>query len=133
MQSIEFPFGKGFVTLNLDLPQEAEVLMPELVPGVADELAAIRQAISRPIGSRPLPELAKGKNSVAIVINDITRPSPTETMLTAIIEKLAEAGIAQPNITVVVATGNHLPPTEEEFKTMMGVWRSKLKVVVSQL
>jgi nickel-dependent lactate racemase len=130
MQSIEFPFGKGFVTLNLDLAQEAEVLMPELVPGVADELAAIRQAISRPIGSRSLQDLAKGKSSVAIVINDITRPSPTEAMLTALVEKLAEAGVAQANITVVVATGNHVSPTEEEFNTMMGVWRSKLRVVV---
>jgi nickel-dependent lactate racemase len=130
MQAIEFPFGSGFVTLNLDLEPAAEVLMPELVPGVPDELAAIRDAISRPIGSRQLQDLARGKSSVAIVINDITRPSPTEAMLTVIVEKLAQADIPLANIAVLVATGNHVPPTEEELKTMMGVWRSKLKIVI---
>ncbi len=127
MQSIEFPYGKGFVTLNLDVKPGAEVLMPELVPGVADELQAIRDAVARPIGSRQLQDLAQGKSSVAIVINDITRPSPTEAMLTAIVEKLAEANIPPANISVLVATGNHVPPTEEDLRTIMGAWRSKLR------
>jgi nickel-dependent lactate racemase len=104
--------------------------MPELVPGVADEIATIRDAIAHPIGSQPLQDLAKGKSSVAIVINDMTRPAPTAAILTAIMEKLAEAQIPQANITVVVATGNHVPPTEEELKKMMGAWRPKLKVII---
>ena len=124
MQEIEFPFGKGFVTLSLDLKPAAEVLLPELVPGVADELAAIRSSVSRPIGSGQLQDLARGKNSVAIVINDITRPSPTEAMLTVLVEKLAEADVPPSNISVLVATGNHVPPTEEDLKTMLGEWRS---------
>ncbi len=126
MQAIEFPYGKGLVTLNLDLETPAEVLMPELVPGVPDEKAAIRDAVSRPIGSAQLRELAKGKTSVAIVVNDITRPSPTETMLTVIVEELEKAGIQQANITVLVATGNHFLPNEEELQTIMGRRRSKL-------
>ena len=130
MQAIEFPYGKGFVTLNLDVEPAAEILLPELVPGVADETAAIRAAVSQPIGSRQLQELAKGKSSVAIVINDITRPSPTEAMLTVLVEVLADANVPPANITVLVATGNHVPPTEDDLKTMMGVWRSKLKLVV---
>jgi len=126
MQSVEFPYGEGFVTLTL--AHDADVLLPRSIPAVADELAAMREALSKPIGSPRLRELARGKTTVAVVINDITRPSPTEAMLTVIVEELAAAGVAQDQINVIVATGNHLPPTEEELRKMMGGWRSQLKL-----
>jgi len=128
MQSIEFPYGEGFITLTL--AQNADVLLPKLIPGVADELAAMRQALSKPIGSPQLRELAAGKNTVAIVINDITRPSPTETMLTVLVEELALSGVTPAQIDVVVATGNHLPPTDAELDKMLGAWRCKLRLTV---
>jgi nickel-dependent lactate racemase len=127
MQTIKFPFGETYI--DLELEQSTEVLMPTLVPGVADELKSIRQALLQPIGSPRLSDIALGKTTAAIVINDITRPSPTETMLTAIMEELAAAGIGASAVTVIVATGNHELPTEEELKKMMGVWRQRLKTI----
>lgn len=127
MQEIEFPFGKGF--LSLELQREAEVFLPASIPGVADELAAIRRAIAKPIGTEPLSRLAKGKSTVAIVINDITRPAPTETMLTAIMEELDAAGIGCEQVTVIVALGNHEKATEDEIKKMTGKWREKLRIM----
>jgi lactate racemase len=127
MQIIKFPYGETYIDLELEYP--AEVLMPTLVPGVADELAAIRQAVLHPIGSGRLSTIAKGKTTTAIVINDVTRPSPTETMLTAIMEELAVAGIGREHITVIVATGNHELPSEDELIRMMGMWYSQLKTV----
>lgn len=127
MHTVQFPYGDGFI--ELPLPEEATVLMPEFMPGVADELTAVRQAMQRPVASDRLVNLAKGKNSVAIVINDITRPSPTEIMLTAILEELAAAGIDRQSVTVLVATGNHEAPTEAELRKMMGRWYSQLRIV----
>jgi lactate racemase len=127
MHTVRFPYGEGFV--DLDLPVKPDVLMPELLPGVPDELEEVRRAMANPVGSQRLSMLAAGKSGAAIVINDITRPSPTETMLTAILEELSVAGIGRERVTVIVANGNHLLATEEDLKKMMGVWHLRLKVV----
>ena len=127
MKTVQFPFGDGF--LELDLIRKADVFMPAQVAGVPDQLMAVRRALSQPIGSQKLSTLAQGKSTVAIVINDITRPAPTETMLTAIEKELSNAGINAEGVTVIVAVGNHEMPTEQELKTMMGIWYFKLNVV----
>jgi nickel-dependent lactate racemase len=127
MKTVQFPFGAGF--LELELTREADVFMPALIAGVPDQLMAVRRALSQPIGSEKLSTLVQGKSTVAIVINDITRPAPTETMLTTIQGELSSAGISAEKITVIVAVGNHEMPTERELKEMMGGWYSKLKVV----
>ena len=106
-----FPLEKVLSRSTSIWNRYSRILLPELIPGVTDEPAAIRAAVSRPIGSRRLQELANGKSSIAIVINDITRPSPTEAMLTVLVETLAEANIPPANITVLVATAIMcLPP-----------------------
>lgn len=127
MHEVKFPFGKGFV--NLELPREADVFLPLSIPGVADELAAIRQAMAKPIGTERLSKLAQGKSTVAIVINDVTRPAPTESMLTAIMEELSLAGIPRERVTVIVALGNHEKATEDELKKMTGQWWDKLRII----
>lgn len=127
MQLIKFPYGEKF--LQLEITQEADVLMPALAPGAPDEVAAIRQAMAKPIRSERLATLARGKRSAAIVVNDITRPAPTESMLTAIMEELTEGGIDAAGVTVIVAVGNHEMPTPEELQKITGCWRSKLNVI----
>jgi nickel-dependent lactate racemase len=127
VQLIKFPYGEKF--LQLEISQEADVLLPTATPGAPDKLAAIRHAMANPIGSERLSKLAQGKHSAAIVVNDITRPAPTESMLTAIMEELTEAGIEAANVTVIIAVGNHELPTPEELEEITGCWHSKLKIV----
>lgn len=127
MKTIKFPFGNSFLELNLS--QEADVFMPANTLGVDDELGAIRSALKNPIGCNRLSEIAVGKPSVAIVINDITRPTPTESMLTAIMEELHIAGIRNDQVTVIVALGNHEPATDDELNKMTGSWRHELRII----
>ncbi len=127
MPDIKFPYGDKFLELSLE--REAEVLIPELVPGAPDKLTAIRKAMAQPIASARLAELAKGKSTVAIIVNDVTRPAPSEAMLTVILEELTEAGIDPANVTVLIAVGNHEMPTEEDLREILGDWRSRLKIV----
>ena len=127
MQIVKFPFGDKF--LELQLPQEADVLLPELVAAAPDGLEAIRKAIAQPIGCERLSKLAQGKTSVAIVVNDITRPAPSEAMLTAIMEELTEAGIDPANVTVIVALGKHEPPSRGELEQIAGRWFRRLRII----
>src|SRR4051794_8320802 len=102
----------GRTGLNVTLPAD-RLLVPPLairpVEPLADELAAIADAIANPIGSQPLSELAKGKKSACILVCDITRPVPNKLILPPLLRTLEAAGIPRTNITILVATGLHRP------------------------
>jgi lactate racemase len=71
-------------TTGLDVELKAKdvtVLEPRYLPGLPDEAAAFREAVELPIASRPLRELIRPDDRVAIVIPDITRPLPTDRLL----------------------------------------------------
>src|SRR5258707_13070224 len=73
---VALAYGRG--RPMIDVPDHAAVIAPQLLPGLADERAAFDAAVRAPIGTAPLRELPKPTDTVAIVIADITRPSPTE-------------------------------------------------------
>lgn len=55
-----------------------------------------------------------------IVVNDITRPTPTYKLLPPLLEKLRAAGMKEEGITFLVATGTHRDNTREELERMLG-------------
>src|ERR1700722_11374521 len=61
---------------------------------LVDPAAAVRQALSEPINSTPLAELARGRKSACILICDITRPVPNHLFLRPMIETMVASGIA---------------------------------------
>ncbi len=115
---IDLPYGDGRVTV--DVPDSANVIEPDPVPGVADIRAEIRRALDHPIGTRPLVELAAGHPDAVIVINDITRPAHSDIMLGELVGDLLRAGVPEDGITAVIACGNHRPNTPEEIQGMIG-------------
>lgn len=122
---VSIPYGNQ--TMEAELPNEAILIEPPDVPKLLDEAEAIKFALLNPIGASRLREIAKGRKSVAIVVNDITRPCPTELMLDGIMEELEEAEIDYSNIKLIIATGNHRSNTPEEIEKMIGKkWYSKL-------
>jgi len=125
---IDLPYGES--SLKVDVPENARVVIPEERPGTPDERAEIRRALDHPIGTAPLSQLARGKSDVVIVINDITRPVPSQLMLEELLQDLSQAGIEEDKVTVVIATGNHRPNDDEEIRAMIGRdLASRLRVV----
>jgi len=106
--------------LDVELPDAADVLLPERTPALPQPQAAVREALSQPIGSRPLPALLRPSDTVAIVISDITRPVPNQLLLPPILETVADAGIPRQQVVIVNATGTHRFNTREELLAMVG-------------
>jgi len=115
---VYLPYGKTHAVI--DVPDGAAVVYPRQLPPVPDVGAEIRRAMAAPIGSRPLRDVAAGKQDAVVVVNDITRPAPSREMLAAILDELRMAGISESAVTVVIATGNHRPNTPEEIARMIG-------------
>ncbi|GAB4110556.1 MAG: nickel-dependent lactate racemase [Roseiflexaceae bacterium] len=113
---VSLAYGRGRV--ELDVPDHAVVIRPEDLPGIADEHAAFQQAVRAPIGSKPLRELAAADATVAIVIADITRPSPSERLVPWILEELSH--IPREQVVIINGTGSHRANTRAELIQMLG-------------
>lgn len=113
---VELAYGRG--RLSVEVPDHAIVITPEELPGLPDERAAFEAAVRSPIGAAPLRELARPTDTVAIVIADITRPSPSERLVPWILAELAH--VPREQFVIVNGTGSHRANTREELIQMLG-------------
>ena len=129
MKKVKMPFGEHFI--ELDVPEEAVVCEAAYMAPLPDPVAAMDEALMNPIGTSPLHEIARGRRSAAIVINDITRPSSSRLMVESILPKLYHAGIEKEAVTIVIATGDHRAATVQEIEEMLGPDISRSIKIVS--
>jgi nickel-dependent lactate racemase len=113
---VDLAYGRG--RIPVEVPDDAVVIRPEELPGLPDERAAFEAAVREPIGARPLRELAGPTSTVAIVIADITRPSPSERLVPWILAQLPQ--VPRENVVIINGTGSHRANTREELTRMLG-------------
>jgi nickel-dependent lactate racemase len=64
--------------------------------------------------------MVKGVGSVAIVVNDHTRKTPTRLILPAVLDELNNAGVPDSAVTVIFGCGTHRDVTQEEADYLLG-------------
>jgi nickel-dependent lactate racemase len=87
---------------------------PELKP------EEMRSAIQNPIGTKPLRELARGKNEVAIVFDDLTRVTRSAKIVPFVLEELTAAGIPDHNIRFICGLALHGVMYRSDFIKKLG-------------
>jgi nickel-dependent lactate racemase len=97
---------------------------PAAVDSSPEEL--IRTALD---GCQSLIEKIQPSENVVIVTSDITRYTGSEIYLPLLVERLNAAGVADSNITIVVALGIHRKQTDTEHKRIVGPLYGRIKVV----
>ncbi len=122
MKKMTFKLDYGRTGLDVELPVDRLVgpLAIRNVPPLPDPEAAVVNALRAPIGTPSLREIAQGRNDACILICDITRPVPNQTILRPTLEVLAQAGIPRERTLILVATGLHRPSTAAEKLEMLG-------------
>jgi nickel-dependent lactate racemase len=78
------------------------------------------KALKNPIQSASLKERLLPSDTVAIIIEDITRASPKKLILETLLEVLDQIFIPRQNIVIVIALGTHRALTPEELETTFG-------------
>ncbi|WP_299030458.1 nickel-dependent lactate racemase [uncultured Thermanaerothrix sp.] len=104
----ELPFGKTSLVLRLPPNLQADLILPHHQVPHPDPEQAIYHAIANPIGHPPLRDIPR-PTSVAIAINDSTRPLPLHILLPPLLEALGQMGIKPEEIVFLIATGTHKP------------------------
>lgn len=95
-------------------------LRPQQKKGVKDPEKEVKQALNRPVESPKLRELVSSKDKVAVLVSDISRPSPTGLILPPVLKELEEAGVSRKKITIIFGLGIHRNQTEEEKRALVG-------------
>jgi nickel-dependent lactate racemase len=75
-------------------------------------MQAIRAALASPLAGYEIPPYGAAR-SVAIAINDKTRPVPHDLMLPPLLARLAALGYPREAVTLIIATGTHIPMPPE--------------------
>ncbi len=73
---IKLAYGKEGLDITLPDYLNVDIVEPKYTEGLPDQAAAIEDSLLRPIDSKPLRDLLKQSDTVGIVVNDITRPTP---------------------------------------------------------
>lgn len=112
----------GDEELELDFPESWDVTVCKMKGQDAPPLneAGIRQAFANPIGTRTIREMAEGKQEVAILFDDMSRPTPSADLIPFILEELAAAGIPDDNIRFIAAIGAHGTMNGIDFRKKLG-------------
>jgi len=117
---IPFRYGKGEINVTCPKANLLAVVEPGEIPEAGDELEMVRQAVRNPIGSKRLSKIAKPGNTVAIVTDDYARPTIGYKVVPAVLSELADAGVRDEDITIIMGTGTHRPCTREEMDRLLG-------------
>ena len=106
---------------------------PSGLPDLDDLAKALDAALDAPLEAAPLAQLARGAAAVAVVVPDSTRDCPVATLLPPLLDRLAQAGVRDDRISVVLGCGLHRTTTADEKAALVGAEvAARLRVVDAQ-
>ncbi len=112
----------GNTEMELNFPPSWSIFFCPMKGGEKRRLKAkeMGKAFLNPIGSKPIHELAKGKKEIAILFDDMARPTPVFEIVPFVLKELEKAGISDRQIRFIAALGAHGANTAIDFKKKLG-------------
>jgi nickel-dependent lactate racemase len=120
MVDVWLPYGKSDVCIRVPARNLLGSIEPNPVSAAADAKAEIERALSEPIGTKKLSEIAQPEHKIAIVVDDFTRSTPSHIMLPPVLAELNAAGVKDENVTVIFGCGTHRAVRAEEAERILG-------------
>ncbi len=122
MKNVEIYTGawNGDRRLTLSFPDAWSVEVVGTSAGPALDREAMRGLLQNPIGTPRLADLARTCRTAAIIIDDISRPTPTADVLPLVLDELEAGGMSLSQVRVVIAAGGHEPASDEENLLKIG-------------
>jgi lactate racemase len=109
--------------INFHLPPSWNVICDQDVrpaPVVSDVKKEIRRALDNPTGSPSIEACTEPAKQVALLFDDLQRPTPAHLALPEIMNRLNKAGVPDRRISAVCAMGTHPILNTEQLRTKVG-------------
>jgi nickel-dependent lactate racemase len=108
-KKVKLPYGTK--PLKIEVPDNAEVVLPHEMKGIRNVKRELRRAIENPIGA----ELnVKKDDTVALAVSDKTRGIPRDEMIYAVLDAI---DVPDEQVSIIIANGNH---PMEPLDTLVG-------------
>jgi nickel-dependent lactate racemase len=118
MTKINLSYGTGQVSIDLPENSNVKLIMPPASSPTREAEEMIRESIEHPVGKFQWDSIDP-QGTVAIAINDKTRPVPNAVMVPALLRKLEQIGVRKDYIQFYIATGTHTPMRSDEFHLLL--------------
>jgi len=115
---IQIPYGRSALNVYIPDRYSVDVIEAPNPPAATNPRQAVNTALDNLLGKLRWSDYQSAK-SVAIAVNDKTRPVPHHQLLPPLMERLAALGIPDSAITFYVAVGTHPPMTPDEFPAIL--------------
>jgi nickel-dependent lactate racemase len=114
------PYSKSELEFDIPATMRATIAESKIADPLPNVSQSIVDALRNPIGSPPLCEMAHPGDRVCIVFTDITRSSPDDLLVPALLAELKQAGVRDSDVTLLCGVGMHRASTREEKILKLG-------------
>jgi hypothetical protein len=111
-------FGDNQIVLDFPAGWKVSLIGDQPIPALTSP--EILSKIQQPIQSSSLEDLAKGKRSALILVDDLSRPTPIDQLLPHILSELRKGGLDPQAVTLLVCGGTHPPISTAEMARKLG-------------
>ena len=118
--TVLLPYGDNEIAVVVPQKSLRGILRAADTHSDIDEAEAIHQALGNPTDSALLRDKVRSGQKTTIITSDLTRPCPTQLLLPPVLDELNAGGVADADITVVIALGLHRPLTALELAESVG-------------
>jgi nickel-dependent lactate racemase len=107
-------------TLEVEIPNAnlVTVVQPDEPAPVEDPAEAARRALAEPVDGPTFADLLEGKGSVAVIVDNQFRPTPSSKLLPAVFDAIEAAGVT--DVRVCCANGKVFPMSETDTEQKLG-------------
>lgn len=121
-QAVRIPwaswFGDHEIELTFPPGWSLEVCNPPGGPDIGEN--GIRAAFAEPIGSPRISEMARGKRTAVIVVDDLSRPTPASRVLPVLLEELEAGGLQRDDVLILMGVACHRQLMRDDMEKKLG-------------
>ena len=112
------PYGEGELTFHLPQSVKPVIFRPKKEAGARDPVKLVENSLLFPRGGVNLEEV-RGSKTVAVSVNDKTRPAINHILLPSLLDHLRKLGFRKNQVQFYIATGTHPPMSESEYRLIL--------------
>jgi nickel-dependent lactate racemase len=118
--NVSLKYGQATVELELPAGKFSTLLPKSSHRGTRASILEDGQCFDSAVQGVSLREFLTGKQQILVVVSDATRRTGSREIVSNLTEYFSKYDIKYEELNIIISTGIHRPPTDEEVSTLLG-------------